>query len=169
MDDLARAEFLEFCDARAPSLLRVARALTADQHSAEDLLQTALERIVLRWRRVDDPEAYIRKAMYHEFVSWTRHRWWRREVLVPVLPDAANAVDATASAEHRHLLVNALKQLSPRQRAVLVLRYFEDRNDQEIADVLGCSRSTVSSQAHRALATLRGRFPELAQVREGSS
>jgi RNA polymerase sigma-70 factor (sigma-E family) len=158
----ARQEFLEFCRTRSASLFRVAYALAADQHLAEDLLQTALERAARHWARIDDPEAYVRRVMYHEVVSWWR-RWRRRERLVATPLDRPDPCDATAASDLQQALRTAMVALGPRQRAVLVLRYLEDRSEREVAQILGCAPSTVSSQSSRALARLRELCPELAE------
>ncbi|MBV1848972.1 SigE family RNA polymerase sigma factor [Catellatospora tritici] len=147
-------EFLAFVSRATPELFRVAFALTGAQHAAEDLLQTALERLVPRWRRVDDPGAYVRRVMYHEYVSWWR-RWRRREVPVAVLPEPALGADPAELVLLRRVLTAGLRTLAPGQRAVLVLRYLEDRSEAEVAVLLGCSVKTVGSQASRAMAQLR--------------
>ena len=102
---MARREFLEFCRARTPMLFRVAYGFTADQQLAEDLLQTALERTARRWARVDDPEAYVRRVMYHEFVSWWR-RWRRRETSVAEPPDRPDPADPIGAADLRRAAAN---------------------------------------------------------------
>lgn len=163
MDPTARQEFLEFCRARTATLFRVAYGFTADQQLAQDLLQTAFERTARRWARIGDPEAYVRRVMYHEFVSWWR-RWRRREMVVAEPPDRPDPADATAAADLRRALRAALLRLGPRQRAVIVLRYLEDYSEREVAEILGCAPSTVSSQASRALARLRELCPELADT-----
>lgn len=160
MDASAEREFTEFVAARSMALLRVAVALTGDRHRAEDLVQVALGKLAGRWHKVDDPEGYTRRVIYHDYVSWWRRRSVRGEVLgasVPERPEADRAVDA----DRRIDLRSALRLLGPRQRAVLVLRYFEDLPEAAVADVLGCSVGTVRSQAHRALARLRTLVPEL--------
>ena len=163
MDATARQEFLEFCQARTAGLFRVAYGITGDQHLAEDLLQTALERLARRWRQVDEPEAYVRRIMVNEAITWWR-RWRRRETLTATLPDRADESDAAGAADLRRALRDALLRLGPRQRAVLVLRYLEDLSEREVAEVLGCSQSTVGSQASRALARLRELCPELREL-----
>jgi RNA polymerase sigma-70 factor (sigma-E family) len=156
----AQREFLEFCRVRTAALFRVAYGLMADQQLAEDLLQTALERVARRWRHIDDPDAYVRRIMYNESVSWWR-RWRRQEAPVADPPERAEFSDPMAGAELRRALRDALVRLGPRQRAVLVLRYLEDYSEREVAAMLGCAPSTVSSQASRALARLRELCPDL--------
>jgi RNA polymerase sigma-70 factor (sigma-E family) len=167
MERNAQGDFLEFCRLRTPALFRVAYGLTADQQLAEDLLQTALERAARRWARIEDPEAYVRRVMLHESVSWWR-RWRRRETPVSELPERPNSVDPTTSVDTRRALRAALLSLGPRQRAVLVLRYLEDYSERQVAEILGCAPSTVSSQAARALARLRELCPELDDDTEAS-
>lgn len=165
MDDAARDDFLTFVHTRTGTLFRVAYALAGQQQAAEDLLQTSLEKIALRWRRIEDPEAYAKRVIYHEFVSW-RRRHRVREILTANPPERTPAADPNRTVDLRRALVAALATLPPRQRAVLVLRYLEDHTDAEIARIMGCSRPTVSSQAHRALARLRARCPELSDTYE---
>ncbi|MEV4893678.1 SigE family RNA polymerase sigma factor [Nonomuraea sp. NPDC055795] len=156
--------FREFVAARSPALMRLAFLLTGgDQHAAEDLVQIALSKLAGKWRRVSTPEAYIRQVMYRQQVSWWRAAGRRPEVVRPAVPDQAEA-DSTHQSELRMVLRGALARLTPRQRTVLVLRYFEDLPDHEVAKVLGCSVGTVRSTAHRSLAKLRELFPELEVV-----
>jgi RNA polymerase sigma-70 factor (sigma-E family) len=159
VDPTASKEFLEFCQARGASLMRVAFGFTGDQQLAEDLLQTALERAVLRWASVADPDAYVRRIMYHEAVTWWR-RWRRRETPVADPPDEVG-VDPSANVDLRRLVADALLRLGPRQRTVIVLRYLDGYSEREVAEILGCSPSTVSSHASRAMAELRRLFPQL--------
>lgn len=156
-------EFDAFVRARAPSLLRLGYVLTGDQHLAEDLVQSALARTLLAWPRLHtSAEAYTRTAMYHLQVSW-----WRRPKIIESLPGElpeSEAVDNTANTAFRLTLQRALMRLTSRQRAVLVLRYFEDRSEAEAAVVLNCSIGTVKSQTARALARLRTVAPELTDL-----
>jgi RNA polymerase sigma-70 factor (sigma-E family) len=155
-------EFDSFVRSRTQALLRSAYLLTGDQQLAEDLVQSALTRTHLAWRRLIDTgnaEAYARRTMYHLQVSW-----WRRRRVAEVMP---GTVPETAGGDHaaavslRLALRAALLQLSAKQRAVLVLRFFEDRTESETADVLGVSVGTVKSQTARALARMRALAPEL--------
>ncbi len=150
----AEAEFLAFAREAGPSLMRVAYALTGHQQAAEDLVQTAFERVAARWRRVAEPYAYARRIMYHEHISWWR-RWRRQEIPVPEPVERPAPGDLSGDVALRGDLRAALSRLGPRQRAVLVLRYLEDRSAEEVAEVLGCSAGTVRSQTVRALARLR--------------
>jgi RNA polymerase sigma-70 factor (sigma-E family) len=139
---------------RGSALLASAVLLTGSRAAGEDLLQAALERLMRSWSRVrEDRERYLRRTMYHLAIDqWRRHRR-RPEVFMdyepPGQPDATDALDL------RDALGQALAQLSPRQRTVLVLRYWEQLSEAEAADVLGCSVGTVKSTASRGLARLR--------------
>jgi RNA polymerase sigma-70 factor (sigma-E family) len=164
--EAADEEFDSFVRARTHALLRSAYLLTGDQQLAEDLVQSALTKTHLAWRRLEDTgnaEAYARRTMYHLQVSW-----WRRrrvaEVLPGLVPERAGGDDHAGSVSLRLALRAALLQLSAKQRAVLVLRFFEDRGEREIADLLGVSVGTVKSQTAKALARLRTIAPELADV-----
>lgn len=161
MDVWSEREFTEFVAARSHALIRAARLLTGDPHQAEDLVQTALTKLAARWRRVDDPEAYARRIIYHDQVSWWRRRRRLRDITGILAADRV-VVEHSARVDRRLDLQAALARLGPRQRAVLVLRYFEDLPDEQIADILDCSIGTVRSQAHRALARLRELVPDLA-------
>ncbi|MBO3748368.1 SigE family RNA polymerase sigma factor [Streptosporangiaceae bacterium NEAU-GS5] len=159
--------FREFVTAHQQSLMRTSYLLTGDAHLAEDLLQSVLLKIVGRWQRVlrtERPEAYTRKALLHEYVSW-RRRLSSRELPSADLPDLGppgwpgSGEDATVV---RVMVREALMRLPPRQRAVIVLRFFEDRTERETAELLGCSIGTVKSQGHHALTRLRALAPHLA-------
>jgi RNA polymerase sigma-70 factor (sigma-E family) len=155
VDDKARQEFAEFAAARASALIRVAFVLTGDQHSAEDLLQTALTKAAASWGRIHtSPEAYVRQVMYRELVSGRRRRAGHRETTMGDLPDQAAAV-AGPSTETRLTLQQALRALPAGKRAVLVLRYLEDLPETQVAAILGCSVGTVRSQTHKAITQLR--------------
>lgn len=162
MTDSEGQQFKDFLAGCGDRMFRVALALTGGHHAAEDLLQEALARTFARWRHVrGDPEAYVRRAMYHSQVTVWRRRGRLREVPASQVPDRADPRDETEASESRLQLQQALMRLGPRQRAVLVARFFEDLSDVETARVLGCSASTVRSQTHRALARLREIAPEL--------
>ncbi len=164
MDEPARREFVDFVTARTGALFRVAYALTERQHLGEDLLQSALEKVAVRWHRIEDPERYVKRVMYHEYVSWWRRRRRETAFLDTALADSSQGADPTdhaAMVDLRHAVRQALAKLTPRQRAVLVLRYLEDCSETEVARMLDCSPSTVSSMASRALRRLRTLCPEL--------
>jgi RNA polymerase sigma-70 factor (sigma-E family) len=160
-----REQFREFVAARAAGLFRVALALTGGREAAEDLLQHALTQTCARWRSVGaNPEAYVRRAMYHAQVSVWRRRGRLREVPVHDVPDRPGP-DQTAGVELRLALRTALAKLGRRQRAVLVARFLEDLSEEQTADLLDVSVGTVRSQTHRALQRLRQVAPELASSR----
>ena len=147
-------EFTEFVAARTPALLRTAYLLTGDWAAGEDLLQTTLEQCWRRWNRLGEhPEPYVRQAMLRTFLSWRRRRW-TGETPTEELPEVA-VDDATSAYDERELLWRALQRLPRRQRAVIVLRYFDDLSEQETAAALGVAVGTVKSQASKALAALR--------------
>ncbi|MDG4858104.1 SigE family RNA polymerase sigma factor [Streptomyces sp. T-3] len=160
MNPGGEGDFEAFVAARGPRLLRVAWLLTGDAHLAEDLLQTVLARVWPKWPRIaeDHPEAYIRKALVHTHSSWWRRRW-RGEVPHGELPDTVGPFDAYESVDLEQSLASAIRGLPVRQRAVVVLRYFEDLSVEETAATLGCAPGTVKSQSAKALRTLRGVLP----------
>ncbi|MDQ1641887.1 MAG: hypothetical protein QOJ90_1238 [Actinomycetota bacterium] len=152
MDEVTRATFDDFARSRMPALLRFAHALSGDPHTAADLVQDALERTVLAWPRVirqDDPEGYVRRAIVNRHIS--RWRKLRRERLSDSVPESAYV----PTAPHDDELWASLALLAPRQRAVLVLRFYEDLSEAQTAEVLGCAVGTVKSQTSKALARLR--------------
>jgi RNA polymerase sigma-70 factor (sigma-E family) len=155
----------EFLVARGPALSRTAYLLTGGHEQAEDLLQSALAKVIPRWSRVaaGNPEAYLRRVMYNERTSLWRSRRYAEHPVDQVRHRPGSAgPDEADRAEHRLMVADALSRLRPRQRAVIVLRFFEDRSESETAEMLGCSLGTVKSQTHKALARLRQVAPELA-------
>ncbi|WP_369149381.1 SigE family RNA polymerase sigma factor [Streptomyces sp. R44] len=156
--------FAEFAVAAWPRLVRTAQFLTGDFHEAEDLVQTTLAKVYGRWRRVPRAEIdlYVRRALINNNLSRIRRK---RVVhlLTPVLPESLRhtAAGHAEAVEERAALLAALADLSARQRAVMVLRYWEDLTEPQIASVLGCSLGTVKSHARRGLAALRA-HPRLA-------
>jgi RNA polymerase sigma-70 factor (sigma-E family) len=161
-------EFEAFVRARSPALARTAYLLTGDVHLAEDLLQDALARLADRWssvRRRGDPEPYVRRILYHRAVDGWRRRG-RRVRLEPSAnpPEPSAGGDDAERVARRVVLRDALARLTPRQRAVLVLRFYEDRTEAETAAILGCSVSTIKSQSRHALGRLRALAPELAET-----
>lgn len=150
-------DFEEWAAGRLPSLLRYAHLLTGDRHRAEDVVQTAFTRMLVAWPRVqrkDDPEGYIRKAITRLAIDSRKKAW--RERLTATPPEAS--IRSMPLEEDRWEMWALLATLPSRQRAVVVLRYYEDLSEAQIAEVLGCSRGTVKSQASKALAKLRARF-----------
>jgi RNA polymerase sigma-70 factor (sigma-E family) len=150
-----REAFDAFARGRMRELLRFAHVLTGDPHQAADLVQDALERTLLAWPRIirkDDPEGYVRRAIVNRHVSvWRR---LRREQLVADAPESRQ-FSYDVAPRRDAALWDALATLPPRQRAVLVLRYYEDLSEADCANVLGCSVGTIKSQASKALARLR--------------
>ena len=152
-DDVTYEDFVTI---RAQALLRYGYVLTGNPDDAADLVQDALIRLRGAWGRVvnkSDPEGYVRTIMARRHISLWRRR--RREHLVGSVPEGRYDDRGLERAEHDPRLWEALAALPPRQRAVLVLRYYEDLADEEISRVLGISRGTVRSQAARALGKLR--------------
>jgi RNA polymerase sigma-70 factor (sigma-E family) len=149
-------DFVAFVDARAAALLRTARLLTAgDQHAAEDLLQTALEKAYVAWPRIHRKgaeESYVRSIMTRSAIDRTRQRARRGEVVTDDVPDLP--VHPVGPEDRDHVFA-LLGTLPPRQRAVMVLRYYDDLSEAQIADALGCSTGTVKAHASRALAAMR--------------
>jgi RNA polymerase sigma-70 factor (sigma-E family) len=161
------ADFADFVESALPGLLRYGHALTGNPHDAADLVQTVLEKIGSRWtyvqRKTGDPLAYIRRSMANAHVS--RWRRTRRENLVADMPDTQPFSPADPF-EHEPLWL-ALRALPPRQRAVMVLRYYEGLSEIEIAATLGISAGTVKSQASKAMASLRTKLMPVMQDGEG--
>lgn len=151
-------DFAEFVRQALPGLLRYGHMLTGNPHDAADLVQTVLERLGARWqtiaRNTGDPVAYARRSMVNANVS--RWRRGRRESLLAELPDVPAVADDDPF--DNEPLWEALRGLPPRQRTVLVLRYYEELSEAEIAAVMGVSRGTVKSQASKAMTTLRSRL-----------
>ncbi|MDI1463816.1 SigE family RNA polymerase sigma factor [Catellatospora sp. KI3] len=162
MDD---DEFRDFVHARMKRLSRVAYLLTGDHHNADDLVQNSLVKLAAKWPSISrdgSPDAYLRKIMYHEHISvWRRSRHLRAEFAVEHLPETPADEDMAARAVRRLLLGQALARLSRKQRAVIVLRYFEDLSEADTAAALSVSVGTVKSQTSYALAKLRELAPEL--------
>jgi RNA polymerase sigma-70 factor (sigma-E family) len=157
MDREAADDFREFVVSRSPALLVTAYLLTGDRGTAEDLLQTALLKTHRHWDRIragGNPEAYVRRVMANQRISWWRRRQLRVAESDRPLPDLP-ARDDGDRIEQRDELWRALRQVPPRTRAVLVLRYWEDLSEEETARILNCSVGTVKSQASRGLRRLR--------------
>jgi RNA polymerase sigma-70 factor (sigma-E family) len=149
-------DFHDFVAARRPTLLRAAMLLTADRGDAEDLLQSALTKTYLAWGRINDRGAldgYVRRTMVNINISWWRRRRLE-EYPTDELPDTPIA-DHTRRSELRDGLDRILDRLPPRQRAAVVLRYYEDLTETEIAETLGVSVGTVKSTVSRAMSKLR--------------
>ena len=144
-----RGIFQDFVVTRSDRLLRTAYLLTRDWATAEDLLQESLAKAWFAWPRVDEPESYVRRVMVTTYTSWWRRKW-RRELPSGNLPDTP-CTDALPDDELWH----AVGRLPARQRAVIVLRFYEDLPVTEVARLLGCGTGTVKSQTAKALAKLR--------------
>jgi RNA polymerase sigma-70 factor (sigma-E family) len=149
--------FEEYVTARGDALVRFARLLTGDPHRAEDLVQEALAKAYLRWRRIlatEQPDAYLRRMVVNGSRSWWRRRT-NRETPTDSPSDRAAPGRMETDTVERDEMWRRIVVLPQRQRAVLVLRYYEDLDDAAIAEVLGCSAATVRTHAMRALNTLR--------------
>jgi RNA polymerase sigma-70 factor (sigma-E family) len=161
MDAAAEEEFAAFVRARQHALVRFGYALTGDRMLGEDLAQTALAKLHLKWatiRQAGALEAWVRKVMVNEHTSWWRRAWRHRESV------GIQASEQVVPVEDRlpdHDLWQAVLTLPARQRAAVVLRYYEDLTEAQTAEVLGCSIGSVKSQTHRELATLRSRYEEV--------
>jgi RNA polymerase sigma-70 factor (sigma-E family) len=145
--------FRRFVVEQRQSLLRTAYLLTGDHGHAEDLVQTALLTTYRHWARVSErgePTAYVRKALVNTSTSW-RRRLSSTEQVIETLPEQA----AAAVPDRDEEMIRALRALPPRMRAVVVLRYFEDRSEAQTAELLGCSVGTVKTQSSRAMGRLR--------------
>ena len=155
------AAFARSCQAR---LLRAAYLICGDAHQAEDLLQSAFVKVALRWSQLRDgqPEAYLRTILYRDAVSWWRRQ--RREVVVAAPPELPAPDTGGNEVPLRVVFATALRRLTPKQRAVLVLRFLEDHTEAHTAQVLGVSVGTVKSQTAVALRRLRELAPELSDL-----
>ena len=151
-------DFVAYVEARLPALVRSAYLLTGRQQDAEDLAQATLVKAIPVWGRISgNPDAYIRRIMVNESIS----RWRRRPARERLVEAPPEPLDPGPATELGLDLRRALAQLAPRQRAVVVLRYYEDLTEREVADILGVSVGTVKSQARDALARLRSLVPGL--------
>jgi RNA polymerase sigma-70 factor (sigma-E family) len=152
-------EFRQFMRGRWPAMLRLAYGLTGDRGHAEDVAQAAFARAYASWarvRRTGDPDAYVRRIVINE-----NRRRFRKQRVAESLPGTLPETPAFAQGpEDRAALLDALRMLGPRQRAVIVLRYWMDMSEADVAVAMRCSRGTVKSQTARALATLRSQIVE---------
>ena len=159
-------DFEAWAHARGASLARSALLLTGDVQLAEDLVQEVLTRVAQRWTRLvrrGSPDGYAHRVLHnHAIDDWRRRQRRPHEIDGALLPDRSNSVEPhEATADRRLLMRQALARLTPKQRAVLVLRFYEDLTEVETAAALGCSQSTVKTQARQALHRLRTLAPEL--------
>lgn len=155
MDKSYEVEFAELVAAKGGALRRTAYLMCGDWHLAEDLVQNVFVKVHLHWRRLkrqDSIDGYLRTTLFRTFID-SRRLKWRRESPAEHLPDLA--APGTGPSDDRDLLVAALRRIPPRQRAVLVLRYWEDLSVEETAGLMGCAAGTVKSQAAKGLAALR--------------
>lgn len=157
-------DFDDFFRATWSRLFRTAYAVAGDAGAAEDALQVAYARAFASWRRVraaQHPEAYVRRIVVNEILSTRRRAWWQRERPHAAPESSVSSASPESGILERDAVWTAVLALPPRQRAVVVLRYYEDLSEEQIAEVLGCSRGTVKSQSSAALANLRRLAPEL--------
>lgn len=156
------ADFSAFVAAQSPRLVHLAELLSGDRHRAEDLVQSALIRAYLRWDRIegDDPFSYVRQAVVNAHRDWWRRRQWR-EIAAAEPPEPQPGSDFAAAVDDRTSVLRALSMLTQNERNVVVLRFYEDLDEQSTARVLGMALGTVKSTCARALRKLRV-SPELA-------
>lgn len=155
--------FEEYVEVRQAALMRLAYLLTGEQHAAEDLVQTTLAKLYLAWNRLEragSVDAYTKRIMINEHSSWWRRAWRRLETTTDAVPERPVTTDFGHTLGERDALWTVVQALPPRQRAAVVLRFYEDMSEQDVAATLGCSVGTVKSQTSRALATLRKRLQE---------
>ncbi|MGW1062074.1 SigE family RNA polymerase sigma factor [Micromonospora sp. NBC_01412] len=158
MNDLAVSEFELFARRLRGWLRREAYHICGDWHEADDLVQMALWKMHRQWPSLAKGAglgAYARRIVVRDFLTERRHSRWRREVLMLAPADAGPSFEQSDGTEDRAVLVQALRRLGPRQRAVLTLRFLADLSVQQTARRLGCTPGTVTSQTVRALAALR--------------
>ncbi|HET6876450.1 MAG TPA: SigE family RNA polymerase sigma factor [Jatrophihabitans sp.] len=148
------AGFRAFVEQNGATLLHAARLLTGDHHRGEDLVQTALTKVYLKWGRIEAPLPYARKALVTAHIDQSRRKWWG-ERPTETLPEQPTASADVAASDMRDELRRMLSGLSARERAVVVLRYYCDLSEQDTADTLGIPVGTVKSSCARALARLR--------------
>ena len=157
-------DFRDYVVTRQEHLLRAALLLTGDRPGAEDLLQSVLTKAALRWERIrhtGNPDAYVRRMLYNHQVSWWRRAATTRERSTATVPEVPTVAD---DADLRLTLAAALRRLTAGQRTLLVLRYYEDLPEAQVAEILGCSVGTVRSQTHRAITRLRQLHPSLETI-----
>jgi RNA polymerase sigma-70 factor (sigma-E family) len=165
LDATAEREFRDYVAGRQQTLFKMALLLAGHQQQAEDLLQSAFIRVAQHWsrvRQVDHIDAYVRRVMYHEYASWWRRRRVR-ETSADTQPDRPAPGDIAATVTLRVRLGQALRALPRQQRAAVILRYYEDLPEREVAAIMGCSVGAVRSHNARGLAKLRASCPDLAE------
>jgi RNA polymerase sigma-70 factor (sigma-E family) len=157
-DDEERQRFREYFVARREAVRRTAYLLCGDWHWADDLTQTAFVRLAARWHQVRDPgalDAYLHTCLLRSYLAEARRLWRRRERSVAQVPDALGAEDGTEAITRQLVVARALRELSARQRATLIYRFYQQLGVADTAAVMGCSEGTVKSQTSRGLASLR--------------
>ncbi|MDT4986839.1 MAG: hypothetical protein QOI74_933, partial [Micromonosporaceae bacterium] len=157
-DDDEQRQFGEYFAARRDTVRRTAYLLCGDWHWADDLTQVAFTRLAAAWNRVRDPQAldaFVRTCLTRAYFSDLRRVWRRREKSTSDLPESAVVHDASEAVAQRLIFTAALRRLPPRQRAVLVYRYYQGLDVASTAEALGCAEGTVKSQAARGLDKLR--------------
>lgn len=162
--DAPPVSYEEFVDRAWGSLYRTAFLLSGDHHRAEDAVQTALMKVFLAWPRVasmQHPEAYTRRIVVNQLTSWWRRRSNREFPAIVLVEPVLQAFDEEVA--EAATVWSSVLELPPRQRAVVVLRYYEDRSEAEIAELLGISRGSVKTHAHHALRSLRSRWGDDAE------
>jgi RNA polymerase sigma-70 factor (sigma-E family) len=155
------ADFAAFVRRRGDHHLRTALLLTGDWHAAEDLVQAALVKLYRAWRRLDtteDPDAYLRRILVNTHRSWWRARW-RRELPVTGIPDRPGPLDGDDVRVVAQVVRQTLAALPARQRTALVLRYFEDLPEAEVAELMGCGVGSVKTHVHRGVQAMRRLLP----------
>lgn len=162
MSGTAEADFTAYVHARQDALIRFAYLVSTDVEAAKDLVQIALTKAYLHWDRVrelDAPDAYVRRIIVNEHISWWRPAWRRREITSSPLVAFSNQA---AAEEHPHdaELWAQIGGLSPMQRAIVVLRFYEDLTEAQTADCLGCSIGSVKTHSRRAMERLRSKLKE---------
>ncbi|WP_235735708.1 SigE family RNA polymerase sigma factor [Nocardioides alcanivorans] len=168
MAELRDREFTAWMTARQGVMFRTAYLVAGDRQTAEDLVQTAAAKLYLAWDRVSahgNVDAYMRRIIINEHNSLWRRPWKRREDVAEELPESSY-VDEPADPLEAEELWRAVRALPARQRAVIVLRYYEDLSEAEIAETLDISRGTVKSQASKAIGSLRARLGTTFQFEE---
>jgi RNA polymerase sigma-70 factor (sigma-E family) len=158
LDAAAEREFGDYVVARSGALCRFAYLLCGDWHRAEDAVQATLTKLYLRWDRLEETgriDPYARRALVTSLIDDGRRSWFRRELVSAEPPEMAHAGDLADASADRLAVLAALAQVPPRQRAVLVLRYWEDQSIEQVAHMLDCSVGTVKSQAAHGLERLR--------------
>jgi len=168
MRERDRTEYVDFVTERYVALCRTAYLLTGNYETAEDVVQSVLTRAFVHWgrvRRADHPYSYVRRMVVNEVTSLRRRRW-TRELVVSVDPDQSRSVPVQVGPEDavvdRHVMAAALALLTTRQRAVVVLRYYDGLSEAEIAEVLGIRPGTVKGHARAGLAALSASLPAAA-------